>query len=96
MASYKVLNDLTVEITTSEVNALLPFQMAWIVMSSPAQWQTVGKSWDAFIKAPSGTGPFKLVEWRKGDAIIMERFADYYGGSPAIPPVAEAPAPAAV
>ena len=36
------------------------------------------------------TGPFKLVEWRRGDSIIMERFADYYGGSPAIPPVGPA------
>ena len=35
-------------------------------------------------------GPFKLVEWRRGDSIIMERFADYYGGSPAIPPVGPA------
>ena len=42
VASYKALDDMTVEVVTSEVNALLPFQMAWIVMSSPAQWQAVG------------------------------------------------------
>ncbi len=36
------------------------------------------------------TGPFKLVEWRRGDQIIMERFADYYGGAPAITPVGAA------
>jgi peptide/nickel transport system substrate-binding protein len=35
-------------------------------------------------------GPFKLVEWRRGDQIIMERFADYYGGAPGIPPVGSA------
>ena len=38
----------------------------------------------------NGTGPFKLVEWRRGDSIIMERFDDYYGGSPDIPPVGTA------
>ena len=37
-----------------------------------------------------GTGPFKLVQWRKGDSIIMKRFPDYYGGSPDIPPVGKA------
>lgn len=81
VASYKVLNDLTVEITTSEVNALLPFQMAWIVMSSPAQWQTVGKSWDAFVKAPSGTGPFKLESYVPRERAVLARNADYWNKS---------------
>lgn len=81
VASYKVINDLTVEITTSEVNALLPFQMAWIVMSSPAQWQTVGKSWDAFIKAPSGTGPFKLESYVPRERAVLARNADYWNKS---------------
>jgi peptide/nickel transport system substrate-binding protein len=35
----------------------------------------------------NGTGPFKLVAWRPGDSIIMERFDDYYGGAPGMPPV---------
>lgn len=35
-------------------------------------------------------GPFKLVEWRRGDAVILERDPNYYGGSPAIPPVGPA------
>jgi peptide/nickel transport system substrate-binding protein len=40
----------------------------------------------------NGTGPFKLVEWRKGDSVIMERFDDYYGGAADIPPVEPAKA----
>lgn len=38
----------------------------------------------------NGTGPFKLVEWRKGEAIVMQRFEGYYGGSSEIPPVGSA------
>ncbi len=37
-----------------------------------------------------GCGPFRLVDWRRGEAVILERFADYYGGSPEIPPVGPA------
>lgn len=29
-------------------------------MSSPAQWEKVGKSWEEFAKTPSGTGSWKL------------------------------------
>jgi len=39
---------------------------------------------------PDGCGPFRLVDWRRGEAVIMERFADYYGGSPEIPPAGPA------
>lgn len=78
VASYKVVNDLTVEITTSEQNALLPFQMAWIVMSSPARWQSVGRNWDAFLKSPSGTGPFKLESYVPRERAVLARNADYW------------------
>jgi len=78
VASYKAINELTVEITTSEVNALLPYQMAWIVMSSPAQWQAAGKSWDAFIKSPSGTGPFKLESYVPRERAVLARNAGYW------------------
>lgn len=78
VASYKAINELTVEITTSEVNALLPFQMAWIVMSSPAQWQASGKSWDAFLKSPSGTGPFKLESYVPRERAVLARNAAYW------------------
>ena len=78
VASYKAINELTVEITTSEVNALLPFQMAWIVMSSPAQWQASGKNWDAFLKSPSGTGPFKLESYVPRERAVLARNAAYW------------------
>jgi peptide/nickel transport system substrate-binding protein len=45
---------------------------------------------DALATQANGTGPFRLVEWRKGDSVIMERFADYYGGADAIPPAGPA------
>jgi peptide/nickel transport system substrate-binding protein len=78
VASYKALDSLTVEITTSEVNALLPYQMAWIVMSSPTQWQAVGKNWDAFLRAPSGTGPFRLESYAPRERAVLARNPAYW------------------
>ena len=41
--------------------------------------------------APVGCGPFKFLEKKKDGTLILERFGDYYGGSPDNPPVQVAP-----
>ncbi|WP_088562431.1 ABC transporter substrate-binding protein [Arboricoccus pini] len=60
VASYRVVDPKTVEITTKSPDATLPYQLAWILFSSPANWEAQGKSWDAVAQKPSGTGPWKL------------------------------------
>jgi len=35
-----------------------------------------------FALHPSGTGPFKFVEWVKGDRVVVERNDGYWGGRP--------------
>ena len=61
IASYRAIDKLTLEITTKTPDATLPFQVAWILMSSQANWEKLGKSWEAVAKTPSGTGPWKLA-----------------------------------
>ncbi|MGH2592368.1 MAG: ABC transporter substrate-binding protein, partial [Anaerolineae bacterium] len=34
---------------------------------------------DVLVEQPNGTGPYKFVEWRRGDQIIFERNDDYWG-----------------
>ena len=60
VASYKAIDDYTLEVTTKEPDAFLPYQLAWILISSPAHWEEVGKDWNKFALQPSGTGPWKL------------------------------------
>ncbi len=31
-----------------------------------------------------GTGPYKLVQWRRGDSLVLERFPGYFGGAAAV------------
>jgi len=38
----------------------------------------------AFNRAPIGTGPFRLKEWRIGEALTLEANADYYRGRPVL------------
>lgn len=44
-----------------------------------------------FVENPIGTGPFKFVEGQLDDQIVLERFDDYWGGAPDLPPVGPAP-----
>jgi peptide/nickel transport system substrate-binding protein len=61
VASFKKTGVMTVEIKTKAVDALFPYQMLWFLVSSPAQWEKLGKDWNKFASEPSGTGPFKLA-----------------------------------
>jgi ABC-type transport system substrate-binding protein len=61
VASYKALDDYTVEIRTKTPDAFLPYQISWVMMSSPAQWEKVGEDWNKFAQTPSGTGPWKVA-----------------------------------
>ncbi len=78
VASYRALDRATLEITTKSPDATLPYQIAWIMMSSPAQWEKVGKSWDAFAKTPSGTGPWKLTLFAPRERAEMVPNAAYW------------------
>ncbi len=37
-----------------------------------------------FNRKPIGTGPFKFVEWRRGERIVVEANDQYHGGRPAL------------
>ena len=78
VASYRAVDPMTVEIVTKAPDATLPYQLAWIMMSSPAQWEKVGRSWEAFAKEPSGTGPWKLAAFVPRERAELVPNAEYW------------------
>ena len=59
--SVKKIDDYTVEFETKTPDAFWPFQICYVLLASPKQWETTGKDWTKFAEAPSGTGPWKLT-----------------------------------
>ena len=88
LASTDVVDTYTVRFKLKEPWPVFPRMLPVQEIVSKKFVEKVGS--DALATQANGTGPFKLVEWRRGDSIIMERFADYYGGAPAIPPAGAA------
>jgi peptide/nickel transport system substrate-binding protein len=78
IASYKKIDGMSVEIATKAVDALFPYQMLWFLVSSPAQWEKVGKDWNKFASDPSGTGPFKQARLVPRERVELVRFDGYW------------------
>ena len=76
--AYRAIDEHTLEITTSEPDALLPYQLTFILMSSPAQWEKSGRSWDRFVQSPSGTGPWKVEKYLPRERAELVRNPGYW------------------
>jgi peptide/nickel transport system substrate-binding protein len=53
-----------------------------VVMLPPKYFQEKGD--DGFAAHPVGTGPFKFVQWAKGDRVVLEANADYWRARPKV------------
>jgi len=91
-SSVEKIDDYTVKVATEEPDALFLSTMAdnW-AMIPPGYFEEVGQ--EGFNEHPMGTGPYKFVEWVKGDHITMEANLDYWRGAPKIQTVIFRPIP---
>ena len=76
LRSARKIDELTVELTTSEPDAFLPLNLTNLFMASPAHWQKkfdaaagatpadkAKTAWTAFAADASGSGPFKMTRF---------------------------------
>ena len=93
LKSAKKIDDLTVELTTTEPDAFLPINLTNLFMASPAHWAkklaavpaTVsGKAerskaaWTAFAADPAGSGPFKAARFVARERFEMVKNSAYW------------------
>lgn len=57
----RVVDPLTVEISTSAPDAILPKRLSLVMMVAPKAWTTLGV--EGFARTPSGTGAYTVQEW---------------------------------
>lgn len=78
----------TVRFNLSELWPILPAMLPNQQIVSKAFVEKNGTA--GMATQAMGSGPFSLGEWRRGEALILNRFDDYFGGSPEVPPVGRA------
>ncbi len=74
--SIETVGNHTVVLHLTEYNNRMLSIYGWIPIFSKVAFETKGKEWCR--TNPVGTGPFKLVEWKRDVSLKWERFKDYW------------------
>ena len=93
LRSAKKIDDMTVELTTSEPDSFLPINLTNLFMASPAKWNEKLKAvpatvtdpaerskqaWTAFAADASGSGPFKMTRFVPRERLELAANKDYW------------------
>ena len=94
-ARGRKIDDLTVELTTSEPDSFPPYNLTNLFIASPAQWEKkfaavpasvtepverAKQAWVAFAADASGTGPFRMTRFVPRERLELARNAHYWDG----------------
>ena len=79
--SIEAVDESTVKFTLCNPDPAFPSKVAFSVFSIQDKDFLDANAGDsvAMGEKANGTGPYKLVEWKKGDSIIYEANPDYWG-----------------
>ena len=91
LVAARKIDDMTVELITSEPDSFLPINLTNLFIASPAKWQKLYEAadgtdakaksqaaWTAFAKDASGTGPWKMASFTPRERLELVRNPDYW------------------
>ncbi len=93
LRSARKIDDLTVELTTSEPDSFLPLNLTNLFMASPAHWdaklkavpasvtdaaERAKQAWTAFAADASGSGPFKMARFQARERLELVANKGYW------------------
>ena len=82
VATCEAVDDYTVKITTDGPSATLLYDLCH--HGNAILPKALLDQGHDFGQEPIGAGPFRFVEWKRGDYLTFQAFEDYFGGAPAI------------
>lgn len=82
IAGISAVDDLTVEIKTPKPYAVLPNDLAELLILDEEYTTETGD--EQMDLKPMGTGPYMLGEWIKEEKLTLKAFDDYWAGAPII------------
>ena len=92
--AIEIVDPYTIRLKTDELFTAMPLYMSTIAIMSKKALSAAARpeNKDSRLLATTeqlnagqgavGTGPFRLVEWQRGQHTILERFDDYFGDKP--------------
>ncbi|HWV53035.1 ABC transporter substrate-binding protein [Pseudorhodoplanes sp.] len=91
LRSARKIDDMTVELTTSAPESLLPINLTNLFMVSPAHWKKLydattatdpkekaKQAWDSFSRNSSGTGPWKMERFVPRERLELVKNDNYW------------------
>lgn len=93
LRSARKIDDMTVELTTSQPDSFLPINLTNLFMASPAHWakkaeavpasvtdkaERSKQAWAAFAADASGTGPFKMSKFVARERLELAKNPEYW------------------
>lgn len=81
ITEVRVVDPLTIDVRSERPAGLLSV-LSFVYVLPKGTVERLGT--DEFFRAPSGTGPYRVAGWKKGDFLRLEAHSDYWGDRPSV------------
>ena len=80
--TIEVVDPQTLKVTTTAPDPLFRARMTLLAPVPPKYVRDAGDA--AFARKPIGSGPYRLVDWKRDDAVVLEANPNYNGQKPSV------------